>query len=254
MMQPKYIAFVAIVVVSLVADLGTKTMAENRLASRANDYNNYLYFDVPEESAGTTMGAFLGEEFAWNTDEELAEIVPRSWIVNENGEVLRRGSMELTLRGGERIEVRYREVHLIDGFFGFRYVENRGAAWGFLGNVDSSVRRPFFITVGIIAVVAIVMLYRRTTSEQKFLMGALALIVGGALGNIVDRIRYGYVVDFIKWVPFGYEWPTFNIADVLIVAGVIMMFIEAIRDHRREKRARAQSPDGDARTSSGAAS
>jgi len=131
-------------------------------------------------------------------------------------------------------------VTLIDGFLSFRYVENRGAAWGFLSNSESPWRGPFFVGVGLVALTVIFMLVRSAPAERRFLITALALIAGGAVGNIVDRVRYGYVVDFIVWHP-GLEWPTFNIADALIVVGVAMMVIEVIRDSLRQRRSQAET-------------
>jgi signal peptidase II len=105
-----------------------------------------------------------------------------------------------------------------------------------LNKSEHSFRQPFFIIVGIIAIAVIFFLFRSVAPDRLFLVSALSFIVGGAAGNIVDRLRYGYVVDFIHWRP-GFDWPTFNIADALIVVGVIMMLIEFIRDHVRQRRA-----------------
>jgi len=231
----RYGVFAILVIVCVVADLGTKTMAENRLASSSRDYNHFLYFDVPEATTPGTLAEFLAEEFARNTPDEIDRIALNTVLLDGEGAPRRSGLPDLPLEGGEHLEVRRRSVQVMGEFLGFRYVENRGAAWGFLGDAPASVRQPFFIIIGLVAIVVIFLMFRSIEPNRRFLMTALAFIVGGALGNIIDRIRYGYVVDFIDWYP-GFRWPTFNIADVVIVAGVSMMFIEVIRDHRRERR------------------
>jgi len=229
-MKKKYGLFAIIVFVSIVFDLGTKTIAENNLASRTRDYEHYLYIGVPDDAAEQSLRDFLVQELTWNSDDEVEEITNQStFIVDDEGNWVRRGFAELSLEGGERVEIRERSVEMVDGFLYFRYTENRGAAWGFLSGFDSDLRQPFFIGVGIIAMVVIFFLFRTVKPDRILLITALSLIVGGAMGNIVDRIRYGYVVDFIKWYP-GFEWPTFNIADALICVGVGLMFIQVIRD------------------------
>ena len=235
----KYIIFTLLLVAGIVADIGSKTLAENHLASRSAKWEHYIVLDVPDDIDDVTLDEFLGEEFSSNTDAEIEEICIRTVLINETGEPLQRGIPELALHGGETLQVQHREVTLIDGFLGFKYVENRGAAWGILNSSDESFTQPFFIIVGVIAVFVIFFLFRTIGNDRMFLITALSFIVGGAAGNIIDRVRYGYVVDFVAWRP-GFEWPTFNVADMLIVFGVAMMFIEVFRDHRREKKAKAQ--------------
>ena len=121
---------------------------------------------------------------------------------------------------------------VIRGFFHLNYQTNSGAAWGIFGNYPRSFRRPFFIVITIIAIFFIFYLFAfRLEPDQRFMGLALALILGGALGNFADRLRMDYVVDFIQWfVHYGkgkvYYWPTFNIADVAISVGVGLIAIE----------------------------
>lgn len=240
----KYAVFLILTAVGVTADLGTKTVAEDRLASRSTEWEHYIQLVVPDGTEHANLGEFLASEFTRNTEDELVDIALATFQMNP-GEPVRQGSPQLLIEEGDRFEVRRRSVTLIDDFLGFKYVENRGAAWGFLNDANHAFRRPFFIIVGLIAIGVIFMLFRQVGHDRMFLVTALSFIVGGALGNIVDRIRYGYVVDFIDWHP-GFSWPTFNIADVLIVAGVIMMFIEVLRDHRREKREKAEAEAAEA--------
>ena len=236
----KYTVFSLLLVIGVAADIGTKTLAENGLASRSTSWEHYIVLDVPDAAEDETLRDFLAEEFSWNTGEEIEEICVRTVLINDGGEALQRGIPDLVLQGGERLQVQHRQVTLIDGFLGFKYVENRGAAWGFLNGTDESFTQPFFIIVGVIAIIVIFFLFRTIGKDRIFLVTALSFIVGGAAGNIIDRIRYGYVVDFVAWRP-GFEWPTFNVADMLIVFGVAMMFIEVFRDHRRETKAKAEA-------------
>ena len=151
-MKKKTGLFAIIVFVSIVFDLGTKTIAENNLASRTRDFEHYLYLDVPGEAAEQSLRDFLVQELSWNSDEEVEEIANQStFIVDDDGNWIRRGFAELGLEGGERLEIRERSVEMVDGFLYFRYTENRGAAWGFLSGFDSDLRQPFFIGVGILA-------------------------------------------------------------------------------------------------------
>lgn len=120
-------------------------------------------------------------------------------------------------------------VAVIDNFWHFRYVENPGAAWGFLHGAADWFRTPFFLTISLLAMAFIVVYFRRTTSEQALLRVALGLVFGGAIGNFLDRVRLGYVIDFIDWHWYDKAtWPTFNIADAGITVGVCLMVLEMI--------------------------
>lgn len=120
------------------------------------------------------------------------------------------------LKGGEIIEV-------IRKVFQLRYVENPGAAWGFLASASESFRAPFFIAVSLLAIAFIIYFYRKVGEDQKVMLASLAMILGGAVGNFIDRLHQNYVVDFIDWYWKDWHWPTFNIADSAISLGVILM-------------------------------
>ncbi|HEX8792757.1 MAG TPA: signal peptidase II [Polyangiaceae bacterium] len=124
--------------------------------------------------------------------------------------------------------------------------KNRGGAWGLLQSTSENVRRPFFLLVSVAAIAFIMTLYRRLQPRQRALKWGLPLVLGGALGNVFDRIRYGHVIDFIDvhvltpggWPArvFGgvgeHHWPTFNIADVAICVGVGLMAIDMFASKR----------------------
>lgn len=118
-------------------------------------------------------------------------------------------------------------VSVLDNFWHFRYVENPGAAWGFLSNSMSTLRTPFFLLVSIVAMGFIIGYYKRTTPQQQILRWGLSLVFGGAIGNFLDRVRLTYVIDFIDWHWYDKAtWPTFNVADSAISVGVAILLIE----------------------------
>jgi signal peptidase II len=128
---------------------------------------------------------------------------------------------------------RIRSVEVFENFWHFRYVENPGAAFGFLADQESWLRLPLFITITIVATGFICWMFRETTPEQRLMRFTLGIILGGALGNFIDRIRLGYVIDFIDWHWYEHNWPTFNIADSAISVGVALLVIEMIKVERQ---------------------
>ena len=129
----------------------------------------------------------------------------------------------------QRHPMRTEAVTVIENFWHFRYVENPGAAWGFLSGSATWFRTPFFLMVSVAAMVFIVYYFRKTAPEQRWLRLALALVFGGAVGNFIDRARLGYVIDFIDWHWFDKAtWPTFNVADSGITVGVTLMVLEML--------------------------
>ncbi len=121
----------------------------------------------------------------------------------------------------------------------FIFAKNRGGAWGLLQNETEALRRPFFLIVSVAAIVFIVSLYRKLQPGQGALKWGLPLVLGGALGNLVDRIRYGYVVDFIdvymQMDGKPKHWPTFNVADISICVGVGLMAIDMFTSRETDK-------------------
>jgi signal peptidase II len=131
------------------------------------------------------------------------------------------------------IPVARSEVHFIKSFWGYRYAENDGAAWGLLARAPAGFRVPFFHIVSIAAIAFILSFYRKLKEDQRLLQVALSLVLAGAVGNFVDRIIRGYVIDFVDWhwndpdwLAPNHHWPTFNIADTGISLGVALMLLE----------------------------
>ena len=122
---------------------------------------------------------------------------------------------------------------LIEGFFNISYVTNSGGAFGLFEGSHEIVRIILFLLLPIISVGLIFMMLRET--QNRFQILALSFILGGAGGNYLDRVRLGYVVDFIDWYVKGWHWPTFNIADSFIVIGVSILLLFYIKDMRLAK-------------------
>ena len=127
-------------------------------------------------------------------------------------------------------------IAIIPDFFDIVFVLNPGAAFGFLATLSAGVRNPLFILVSVVAVVLIVFYRARYLGSNRLVSFALALVLGGAAGNLIDRLRYGMVVDFLDVHVGQYHWPAFNVADSTISIGVGLMILDIFLDWRREKR------------------
>lgn len=112
-------------------------------------------------------------------------------------------------------------------FFNLTLVHNPGAAFSFLAGA-SGWQRWFFIGIALVVSVFIVGWVKRLSPRENWLAAALALILGGAIGNVIDRVMYGYVVDFIDLYYGAWHWPAFNIADSAITVGVAIMLIDSL--------------------------
>ncbi|MEW6382218.1 MAG: signal peptidase II [bacterium] len=120
---------------------------------------------------------------------------------------------------------RIHSLAIIPNFFHLTYVENRGAAFGFLAETSARFRIPFFIFISLVAIVVIVILYRKAEGGAWIHL-ALIFILGGALGNLIDRLRFGWVIDFLDFHWYHHHWPAFNVADTAISIGVGMLIID----------------------------
>jgi signal peptidase II len=120
-----------------------------------------------------------------------------------------------------------RAVVEVTSFLNLVLAHNRGAAFSFLAGA-SGWQREFFIALALIASVWIVWLLRRYPRQTLFCT-ALALVLGGAIGNVIDRIVLGAVVDFLDFHAFGYHWPAFNVADSAITCGAALLIWDGLR-------------------------
>jgi len=130
---------------------------------------------------------------------------------------------------GERIE--------LTGFFNLVLVFNKGAAFSFLADAPGW-QTPVLVAFAAAAAIVVSVLLLRSPGRALFCAG-LALILGGAVGNVIDRLRFGQVVDFLDLHAGGWHWPAFNVADSAITVGAVLLILDGLR--HREKRAGAPS-------------
>ena len=112
---------------------------------------------------------------------------------------------------------------VVAGFFDITHVHNPGGAFGFLANLGAEVRMLLFLAVALAAVVLVLVFYWQTPVKQRATALGLALVLGGAVGNLVDRVRLGVVVDFLDVYVGDLHWPAFNVADSAISIGVVLI-------------------------------
>jgi len=114
----------------------------------------------------------------------------------------------------------YRSIPVIDGFFDLTYIRNTGAAFGILAGSGAAFRLPFLMLFSFLAIGFIIVMLRRLPERETGLIIALTFILGGAVGNLIDRFAYGEVIDFLDFYWANYHWPAFNVADSFITIGV----------------------------------
>ncbi|GAB4301072.1 MAG: signal peptidase II [Desulfuromonadia bacterium] len=127
----------------------------------------------------------------------------------------------------------YQSIPVIDGFFSLTHVRNRGAAFSILS--QTPWRLPFFLAVTLVAMVTVGVMLRRVDSTRTLEITGLSLILSGALGNLIDRLRLGEVIDFLDIFWRGHHWPAFNVADSAICIGVGILIYDTLRRERAKK-------------------
>jgi len=123
---------------------------------------------------------------------------------------------------------------LLDGLLSLSHVRNRGAAFGILSDADLPYQAILFAGLSLVALLAIAVYAWRMPATARLPQLALALILGGALGNLIDRLRLGYVVDFVHVYWREHQWPDFNAADSAITVGVSLLVLDILRSPRAE--------------------
>jgi signal peptidase II len=136
---------------------------------------------------------------------------------------------------------------VVPGFFQFIYTENPGIAFGQLQE-GGSFGRWFFVVLAVLAAIAVFYYFLRTPRNDDRVLGACALLLAGIAGNLTDRARLGYVIDFIVLHAGQYHWPTFNIADASITVGALLLAYDLIFSHR-STRTHANKTNSDLRSS-----
>lgn len=142
----------------------------------------------------------------------------------------------------------YDSIPVIPGFFDIVHVRNTGAAFGMLASSDAGFREPFFYIVAVVAVVILINMLRKLSPQDKVMAWVVALVAGGLVGNLIDRLRFGNVVDFLSFhwrdavanwsffgraVSFRWEWPSFNVADSAITIAMMLLVVQMLFIEKR---------------------
>ena len=152
--------------------------------------------------------------------------------------------IHISLRVGDVIEV-------IPEFFNITYVRNPGAAFGFLSESNPVFRDIFFFLIPPVALTIVISVLKTVENSDRVQITSLSLIFGGAIGNYIDRVRgklsgenTQYVIDFLDFYYRDFSWPAFNVADISIVSGIILLILIMIRDSKKAWAAKKQSAKG----------
>jgi signal peptidase II len=123
----------------------------------------------------------------------------------------------------------HHSIPILEGLFNLTYVRNTGAAFGIFAGSHEAFRLPFLILVSVVAIGFVFVMLKRLRDGEAGLITALSFILGGALGNLIDRVLYGEVIDFLDFYWSRYHWPAFNVADSFITVGVTITLFYLIK-------------------------
>jgi len=129
----------------------------------------------------------------------------------------------------------HESIPVIKGFFNFTYIRNPGAAFGIFATANSAFRLIFFVGTSIFALGLLGTIFYRLHPADLWGQLTVSSIFGGAIGNLIDRLRYGEVIDFLDFQVSGYHWPAFNVADSAISVGVVSLLIIFALDKKEEE-------------------
>jgi signal peptidase II len=149
-------------------------------------------------------------------------IIPLAWLLGVV--VLDQVSKALVMDRFAMFEL----LPVIPGLFNLTYLTNTGAAFGMLAGAQSIWRQVFFVGVAVAAIGVMVFSYKQFRSQGRIFVHAIGLIAGGAVGNLIDRLRFGAVVDFLDFYLGIHHWPAFNVADSAITVGVGLFILGSI--------------------------
>jgi signal peptidase II len=128
----------------------------------------------------------------------------------------------------------YEDVPLISGLLSLQHVRNSGAVFGFLSGSSIPGKAYILALMSAIALAALTYYARTIPREERLPRFALSLVIGGAIGNLIDRVRFGYVVDFVKMYWESHVWPNYNVADSAISIGLVLLVLDSFRPRDRE--------------------
>ena len=123
---------------------------------------------------------------------------------------------------------------VVGGLLNITYVRNPGAAFSFLADAPAIFRSIFFTSVTVFAIVLALYYIAKSKIEEPLMIFSLSLILSGAVGNLIDRVRFGEVIDFIDVYISSYHWPAFNVADSAITVGAVIMILQLARGKKKQ--------------------
>lgn len=219
-----------IVFIAVFLDQWTKNWAEDNLAN-ARFPEHYVTLTVNDQNAGTVED-IIQKRYPNNNERENKMILANTYRNSE------RIMPQTEVKSGESLELHHVGLTVIDGYYDYQYARNPGAAFSFLADASPKFRSIFFGITGILAMILIgVFIWRTSWKNNKVLILSLACVLGGAIGNVIDRFRLSYVIDFISWHVGEHYWPTFNIADVFVTGGVAFLILAMLVQSIKEKKA-----------------
>ena len=136
----------------------------------------------------------------------------------------------------------HESIPIIPGFFSLTYIRNPGAAFGILASSSTGFRLLFFAVTSLFALVLLGTIFFRLRADDWVGQLSIAAILGGAIGNLLDRLRFGEVVDFLDCYIKGYHWPAFNVADAAISVGVFFLILHFALEKKEPERVLQQDP------------
>lgn len=142
---------------------------------------------------------------------------------------------QATKVAAERLLTLHVPEPVIAGFFNFTLAYNKGAAFSFLSEAGGW-QRWFFTVLALVVSVVLVIWIKNLSREERWTAAALALILGGAIGNVIDRMIHGHVIDFIQWYYDRFYWPAFNIADSAICVGAAILIFHTLFGQKTESK------------------
>jgi signal peptidase II len=173
-----------------------------------------------------TLAQVVADHVGFASEEEIQAAFERGWVFGASGAtILSEGE---TLPPGRIAIVERRMIPLVDGFLRFVYAENPGAAWSFMAEASAAFRFWFFSVVSSFAILLLFFLGLFQAPAQSLTIYAYSLILGGAIGNLMDRLNTNFVIDFIDMYWRTHHWPTYNIADMGISVGVTLLILEQL--------------------------
>ncbi|MBQ9395256.1 MAG: signal peptidase II [Proteobacteria bacterium] len=224
----KFLVVGIILILAVFFDQWSKNWAENNLAS--NRYaEHYVTVTVDSAAETPTLADFVAKKYPKNSEIENKRIMA---FASTDGIHL---NPQDELKDGQIIDLRNVGITVIDGYYDYQYARNPGAAFSFLADKSPTFRSVFFGITGILAIILILVFIGASSwKTHKPMIIALACVLGGALGNVIDRARLSYVIDFVSWhIGDRYYWPTFNIADVFVTCGVAFLVLDMIINRKK---------------------